>query len=149
MTFVGAILRWAFARISLPGALSMVAYATARRPARTLAVGFCPDLPKQPVEFFLMFSGSYVKPSRNFEFSSQIRFRIFRNVFLFFLLAAAAALMMRTKSMKPDEHPRQTLVAANDNPGGSVSVTVVLRDIVALMAKAYVTELKSRKGGGS
>ncbi len=37
-----------------------------------------------------------------------------------------------------------TLTAANDNPGGATSVTVTLTSLVAVMARAYVAENRSK-----
>ncbi len=37
-----------------------------------------------------------------------------------------------------------TLTAANDNPGGVTSVTVTLTSLVAVMARAYVAESRSK-----
>ena len=37
-----------------------------------------------------------------------------------------------------------TLTAANDNPGGATSVTVTLTSLVAVMARAYVAESRSK-----
>ena len=50
--------------------------------------------------------------------------------------------------MKTKNHDPETVVAANDNPGGSRTATVKLQDIATLMAQAYVAELKKKEQKG-
>lgn len=43
---------------------------------------------------------------------------------------------------------KQTVRAANDNAGGPQETTATLEDVVTLMAKAYVAELKKKERQG-
>lgn len=54
----------------------------------------------------------------------------------------------RKFDMKTKNQESETVVAANDNPGGSRTTTVKLQDIATLMAQAYVAELKNKEQKG-
>lgn len=92
--------------------------------------------------FFVYLSIGYTDVEKNLPLSSLSGFRTGSERPPFLSVATIAAIYTGKENMKMKNANTEVLKAANDNPGGAT--TVVLFDVVTLMAQTYVAKARTK-----